>query len=185
MRMSREETAKTRQRIVHAASAEFSKQGIAATGLAELMGAAGMTHGGFYRHFKSKNELVAETTAAGAERLKTALLSAASKGGIKSVVEQYLSIAHRDHPEHGCVLAALGSELAKADKGTRHAATCGLNAMIDIIAGLAGARKPEVARERALAVVATLVGAITLSRVVDDPKLSKAILRCAEASITN
>ena len=183
--MSREETAKTRQRIVHAASAEFRKQGIAATGLAELMGAAGMTHGGFYRHFKSKNELVAETTAAAAQRLKTSWISAASQGGIKSVVERYLSITHRDHPEHGCHLAALGSELANADKKTRHAATCGLNAMIDVIAGLTGERKPEVARERALAAVATLVGAITLARVVDDPKLSKAILRRAEASVTN
>jgi len=84
--MSREETAKTRKRIVDAASAEFRKQGIAATGLAEIMAAAGMTHGGFYRHFKSKDELVAETTAAAAEKLKRKLLSAASKGGIKSVV---------------------------------------------------------------------------------------------------
>ena len=183
--MSREETAKTRQRIVHAASAEFRKQGIAATGLAELMAAAGMTHGGFYRHFKSKNELVAETTAAAAEKLKRKLLSAASKGGIKSVVETYLSITHRNHPEQGCPLAALGSELANADEGTRHAATRGLNGMIDIIAGLAGDKKPKIARERALAAVATLVGAMTLARVVDDPQLSKAILYSAEASITN
>src|SRR6267378_3266972 len=134
MRMSREETAKTRKRIVDAASAEFRKQGIAATGLAEIMAAAGMTHGGFYRHFTSKDELVAETTAAAAEKLKRKLLSAASKGGIKSVVGTYLSIAHRDHPEQGCPLAALGSELASADKRTRRAATCGLNTLIDAIA---------------------------------------------------
>src|SRR5882672_7684385 len=183
MRMSREETAKTRQRIVDAASAEFRKQGIAATGLAEIMAAAGMTHGGFYRHFKSKDELVAETTAA--EKLKRKLLSAASKGGIKSVVGTYLSIAHRDHPQQGCPLAALGSELANADKRTRRAATCGLNTLIDAIAGLTAERKPEVARERALVAVATMVGAMTIARVVDDPQLSKAILHSAEASITN
>ena len=185
MRMSREETAKTRKRIVDAASAEFRKQGIAATGLAEIMAAAGMTHGGFYRHFKSKDELVAETTAAAAEKLKRKLLSAASKGGIKSVVGTYLSIAHRDHPEQGCPLAALGSELASADKRTRRAATCGLNTLIDVIAGLTAERKPEVARERALVAVATMVGAMTIARVVDDPQLSKAILHSAEASITN
>lgn len=175
----------TRQRIVHAAAAEFRKQGIAATGLAGLMAAAGMTHGGFYRHFKSKDELVAETTAVASERLKRRLLAAASKGGIKSVVERYLAIAHRDHPEQGCPLAALGSELANADKGTRHAATCGLKGLIDVIAGLTGEKKPEAARERALAAVATMVGAMTLARVVDDPKLSKAILRSAEAFVTN
>ena len=185
MRMSRQETAKTRQRIVDAASAEFRKQGIAATGLAEIMAAAGMTHGGFYRHFKSKDELVAETTAAAAEKLKRKLLSAASKGGIKSVVGTYLSIAHRDHPQQGCPLAALGSELANADKRTRRAATCGLNTLIDVIAGLTAERKPEVARERALVAVATMVGAMTIARVVDDPQLSKAILHSAEASITN
>ncbi len=185
MRMSREETAKTRHRIVDAASAEFRKQGIAATGLAELMAAAGMTHGGFYRHFKSKDELVAETIAVTAERLKRRLAAAASKGGIKSVVETYLSITHRNHPEQGCPLAALGSELANADEGTRHAATCGLNGLIDIIAGLTGEKKPKIARERALAAVATIVGAMTLARVVDDPQLSKAILHSAEASITN
>jgi len=76
-----------------------------------------------------------------AERLKRRLAAAASKGGIKSVVETYLSITHRNHPEQGCPLAALGSELANADEGTRHAATCGLNGLIDIIAGLTGEKK--------------------------------------------
>ncbi len=133
MRMSKVETARTRERIVTAAAAKFRKRGIAVTGLADLMAAAGMTHGGFYRHFNSKDELVAETTATASQKLKGSLLLAA-KGGIKSVVEKYLSMSHRDHPEHGCQLAALGSELA---------------------------------------------------RVVDDRKLSKSILRSAEASITD
>ena len=77
------------------------------------------------------------------------------------------------------------SELANADKRTRRAATCGLNTLIDAIAGLTAERKPEVARERALVAVATMVGAMTIARVVDDPQLSKAILYSAEASITN
>ncbi|HEV3259824.1 MAG TPA: TetR family transcriptional regulator, partial [Gemmataceae bacterium] len=97
MRKSREEAAQTRKRIVTAASEEFRKNGIVATGLNDLMSAAGLTHGGFYKHFASKDQLVAEACA---EAVKTAILerlgAAASEGA--GAAAAYLSTGHRDNP---------------------------------------------------------------------------------------
>ena len=123
MRKSRIEAAKTRERIVTAAAAEFRQHGIAGTGLADLMKAAGLTHGGFYRHFKSKDHLVAEAcSAAVATMTERVAASASGKRGRKSLetaVADYLSTEHRDNPRDGCPLAALGSEMARADTQTR------------------------------------------------------------------
>src|SRR6266566_5816567 len=120
MRKSRIEAAKTRERIVSAAAAEFRQHGIAATGLADLMAAAGLTHGGFYRHFESKDQLVAEACAAATESAMATFFSNKSpKNGLKGRVAQYLSPAHRDDPSAGCPLAALGSEISRCDEKTR------------------------------------------------------------------
>ena len=124
MRKSREEAAQTRKRIVEAASCEFRKNGIVATGLNDLMKAAGLTHGGFYKHFESKDQLVAEACA---EAVETAILEslagAASEGA--GFAAAYLSTGHRDSPATGCPLSAIGSELARSDEKTRAAATAG------------------------------------------------------------
>src|SRR5262244_1986400 len=109
MRKSRIEAAKTRERIVTAAAAEFRQHGIAATGLADLMKAAGLTHGGFYRHFASKDQLVAEATTAALDAL---LEGMAAHPTVSAAVAAYLSTRHRDNPASGCPLAALGGELA-------------------------------------------------------------------------
>ena len=110
MRKSKQEAAKTRERIVTVAAEEFREHGIVATGLADLMSAAGLTHGGFYRHFDSKDELVKEASAAALAAMINGLAAAASgkrgRTGLKSVAAKYLSAEHRDHPREGCPLAA-------------------------------------------------------------------------------
>src|ERR1700755_1491772 len=122
VRKSREAAAQTRKRIVEAASCEFRKNGIVATGLNDLMKAAGLTHGGFYKHFASKDQLVAEATAAAVDSL---LKEMAAHPTFTSAVAAYLSTGHRDNPASGCPLAALGDELARSGKTARAAATAG------------------------------------------------------------
>src|SRR6201987_5268492 len=122
MRKAREEGAETRKRIVRAAARKFREQGIVATGLADLMKAAGLTHGGFYKHFASKDQLVAEATTAA---LDTVLEEGAGHPGTGAAVSAYPSARHRDNPASGCPLAALGGELARCDKEARAAATAG------------------------------------------------------------
>src|ERR1700748_780416 len=102
MRKSRKEAAEKRQRIVEAASEEFRRNGIERTGLAELMAAAGLTHGGFYKHFESKEQATAESVAAGIESMidswRRTLAEAPSDQGIRTAMTEYLSANHRDEP---------------------------------------------------------------------------------------
>ena len=118
-----------------AAAAEFRQHGIAATGLADLMKAAGLTHGGFYRHFKSKDQLVAEACSAAIATMNERVASSASRKrgrkGLKIAVANYLSTEHPDNPRDGCPLAALGAEMARADTQTRAAATAGFLKMVE------------------------------------------------------
>ena len=179
MRRSREVAAQTRRRIVEAASCEFRKCGIVATGLNDLMKAAGLTHGGFYKHFASKDQLVAEATTAALDALIEGM---AALPTINAAVAAYLSTRHRDNPASGCPLAAIGSELSRSDRKAREAATAGFVSLVDILAGKAGTAD---ARRRALVAAATLIGAVTMSRMVTDPELSAVILREAEKSLTS
>ena len=143
MRKSREEAAQTRKRIVEAASCEFRKNGIVATGLNDLMKAAGLTHGGFYKHFESKDQLVAEACAEAVEALIGVM---AAQPTIDAAVAAYLSTRHRDDPASGCPLAAIGSELARTDEKTREAATEGFVRLVGILAGKSGTAGREAAR---------------------------------------
>src|SRR2546429_8179408 len=103
MRKSREEAAETRRHIVKTAATEFRRNGVKATGLAELMAAAGLTPGGFYRHFDSKEQLVAEACAEAIESIVSEIETwSLGKGGLETVLTNYLSEEHRDHPAEGC-----------------------------------------------------------------------------------
>ena len=181
MRKSREEAAQTRKRIVTAASEEFRKNGIVATGLNDLMRAAGLTHGGFYKHFASKDQLVAEACAEALKTILEMLAAAASEKGAAA----YLSTGHRDNPATGCPLSAIGSELARSDEKTRAAATAGFLKLVEIVAAQFGKLPPAPARRRALVAVSTMIGALTMSRIVTDPELSAAILKEAEKSLSD
>jgi len=145
---------------------------------------AGLTHGGFYRHFESKDQLVAQACATGMAVLLDATEGSAEsaaddgdrKAAFKSIVEQYLSTTHRDDPASGCFLAGLGSELARADKPTRAAATQAFSDLVETIALHIRRRKPEAARSDAVFALSAMIGAITMARVIDDPALSGSVL---------
>ena len=127
MRVSKQEAARTRERIIAAAAAEFRRKGIAGTGLSDLMAAAGLTHGGIYRHFESKDELIAEACAVAIDSITTMFATPnGGRNGIEAIAARYLSGDHRDRRSKGCPFAALGSELARADKHTLAVATEGL-----------------------------------------------------------
>jgi TetR/AcrR family transcriptional regulator, transcriptional repressor for nem operon len=149
MRKSKQEAAETRERIVEAAAAEFRRNGITATGLSELMAAAGLTHGGFYRHFASKDQLVAEACAEAVESVVEMFEGArerpGKRNGLKAVATRYLSARHRDAPSRGCPYAGLGSELVRADAGTRARAMEGLLRIVDILAGGYGEMRADAA----------------------------------------
>ena len=177
MRKSREQAAETRKRIVKAAASEFREKGIVASGLADLMKAAGMTHGGFYRHFASKDQLIAEACAEATQELMERM---ETQPTINAAVAGYLSTRHRDTPASGCPFSTIGSELARTDEKTREVATAAFERLVGLLAGNSSERD---ARRRALVAAATMIGAVTMSRVVNDPTLSAEILREAEKSL--
>jgi len=188
MRKSKEEAAKTRVRIVHSAADELRKNGIARTALAELMHEADLTHGGFYRHFKSKDQLVAEACAVAMDSLIASMSKAASKKGTRNAltlsISKYLSRDHRDHPENGCPLASLGSELARCDNNIRKVATDAFRGLVGLVEGQMELPQ-RAAKRRAIVAACTMIGAMTISRIVDDPTLSDAILKEAERSLAS
>ena len=181
MKKSKAATAETRKRIVKTAAREFRGKGISATGLAEIMTAAGLTHGGFYRHFDSKDRLVAEACGEGMhallERTEAAAAQGKSKGGFKEILESYLSIDHRDNRAAGCPLASLGSELVRSDSKTRAVASEGLLGLVEILTKQIRLARPEATKADAIFALSAMVGAVTLSRIVSDPELSASVLR--------
>lgn len=181
MRKSRAETAETRRRIVEVAAQTFRANGIHATGLADLMAEAGLSHGGFYRHFDSKDQLVAEACEAGltaiAGRLEEIADAGAPKNGFGAMVDAYLSEEHRDGPASGCPLAGMGSELARADDETRAAASRGVEDLVQILEKRVGHRGHEASHSKAVFALAAMVGAVTLSRIILDPETSRSVLQ--------
>src|SRR5438477_605490 len=133
MRYGKEHKAETRKRVVEAAARRFRKNGIEATGVVELMADAGLTHGGFYAHFPSKEMLVRETIVAASEQSRRHFqdqIDEAREQGrepLEQLVRGYLTTAHRDRPDRGCSIAALGSEIARHPRKTREVFTEGLD----------------------------------------------------------
>ena len=175
MRRSKIETAATRRCIVASASSALRTRGIEAVSLGAVMAEVGLTHGGFYRHFPSREALVAEALD---DAVDTALDTLAAEANrhpgreFSALVRLYLSSSHRDEPSAGCPFAALGSDLARAPQATRTAATTGLQRFITTIA----ATLAEPLKPRAPAIASLLVGALTVARVTDDAAQSQAIL---------
>jgi TetR/AcrR family transcriptional repressor of nem operon len=180
MRKSKAEAAETRQQIIDVAAHEFRLNGIHETGLVGLMAKAGLTHGGFYCHFESKKQLVSEACSAALGGLVDRFESAARRGdgkeSFKAIVDGYVSVTHRDDRAGGCPLAGLGSELARADVETRAAASVGFHNLVDIIAESMEKRQLKADRSQAVFAMAAMIGAVTLSRIIADPEISKSIL---------
>lgn len=180
MRYPKEHKSRTRQRIVEAAAKEFRAKGLDGVGVADLMAEAGLTHGGFYAHFASKDALIAEACrqglAATIDTLDFRARGAPPGDGLRTLVRTYLSRSHRDDPARGCILASLAGELARRPAATRHALDGELGRLIALIARELPAGDDAARRRRALAIASAMVGAIALARTVDDPAVSDAIL---------
>ncbi len=176
MKVSREQATKNRAHVVEVAGTQFRMHGFDGIGVADLMQAAGLTHGGFYNNFASKDALAAEAVtqvfAETTERLRQYALAAADP--YAAMVRFYLSPEHRDTIEAGCAIAALSQDAARRSPELRAAFEVGIAAYLELIVELAGATRP-----RAMAIYATMVGALTLSRTVTDPVLSEAMLSAA------
>jgi TetR/AcrR family transcriptional repressor of nem operon len=177
MRKSREEAAETRERIVDTAAHEFGQHGIAETGLADVMAAVGLTHGGFYKHFESKGQLVAEAIEKSMDSQRLSMEKAKGDEALEAIVKVYVSSTHRDNTEEVCPVAALGSELHRADERTRDAASRGIVRLISLIESRLTYLSPKEAKSRAHAILAAMVGSVVLSRIVMSPKLSDSLLR--------
>jgi TetR/AcrR family transcriptional regulator, transcriptional repressor for nem operon len=172
MRYEKGHKDETRKQIVKAASRRFRRDGIEAVGVAALMADAGLTHGGFYSHFASKEALVRAANADALARGRAALAQAAARDGAEGIIRAYMRPSHRDRPEHGCAFAALTSEIARHPGPTRTALTQEFEAHVALIAGCL----PRGDRQTAIAILSVMMGAIQFARAAPDRALSDAIL---------
>jgi TetR/AcrR family transcriptional repressor of nem operon len=164
----------SRGRILQAASERFRADGIAASGLSRVMQDAGLTNGAFYPHFQSKTELVRESLAAALEAQAQQMEEVLAAGGLEGVIATYLSPEHRDNPQIGCAVAALGAELAREPPETRAVHFARAMALIKQVAAHAPpTQNPE---DVALAFFATLIGTLQLARIADSAEMSERIL---------
>lgn len=177
MRVSREQVAINRQQILEAASRLFRERGYEAVTVADVMSAAGLTHGGFYGYFKSKDDLVAQTLAHVFEQ---------GEGGdadLARYAARYLSPAHRDNVAGGCPMAALGAETARQTPEARAAMAAGVERQIERFSAGMKTGDAAAARQAAIGGWAAMVGAVVLARLCDDPALSNEILKATRAWI--
>jgi TetR/AcrR family transcriptional repressor of nem operon len=188
MRYSKEHKAETRQQILIQAARHFLAEGIAETGIAGLMAEAGLTHGGFYAHFASKDDLVAVAITSGFRHTRAALeresaaSAAAGRTGLEGIVRLYLGHRHRDMPSKGCFAALLSQEIARLPKKVRESFTTEVAALLQLIADnlpVPAGRKRLTQRERhdrAIMILGSMMGSLQLARAVTDEHLSDHIL---------
>ena len=174
----------TRAHIIEVASAQFREHGVAASGLAGIMSAAGLTNGAFYAHFDSKEDLVrAVLLDAFGQRQGRLRADLENKAGLETTVRNYLSARHRDAAGAGCPTAALVAEIARHPKQTRGAFTGKASEIIDLIAAQIDRGTPAERRKRAMAAYSMMVGALQLARAVNDRKLSDEMLENAADAV--
>jgi TetR/AcrR family transcriptional repressor of nem operon len=186
MKVSRIQEAENHERILDVATRLFRERGIDGIGVAELMKAAGLTHGGFYGHFKSKEDLVAQACARAVLRMRqnwTNVIDQAPGDPLEALAATYLTPKHRDGAGRGCPMAALGSEIARQAPPVRRAFTEELRPFLDYLSRNVQGNSNNLRRQKALATYAGLVGALIVSRAVDDPDLSNEILSAVAATM--
>lgn len=198
MRRSKEAKQQTHTRIVEAAARRFRADGIAGVAITDLMGEAGLTHGGFYAHFDTKDALVAEACGAGLAQSRGRMLQSVRKAPaerqVAAFVARYLTAAHRDHPEAGCMMPVLSAEVARSAPAVRAAYTQAIKDYRDELAslltaadgsgdsgGMGDAGVSDESSDEALVLLAGLAGTMLLARAVDDPDLSERMLRVNRA----
>src|SRR5258705_9404952 len=180
MRYSREHKQETPARIVKKASVRLREKGAHGIGVADLMKEAGLTHGGFYAHFDSREALVIEAFAyamdRGTERWRKLAEQTPPDKRLAAIVESYLTPVHRDDPGHGCAVPTLGAEIARESPKTRKAFSAKLEAMIDMMADQVLDVPRKVARKQAISALTTMMGTLVLSRIAGNGEFSDEIL---------
>jgi TetR/AcrR family transcriptional repressor of nem operon len=188
MRLTKKQAAQNRRDILKAAGRLFRERGFEGVGVADVMKAAGFTHGGFYNHFPSKQALAAEMCAGALERSNSKLaeeLEQAQAQGLRDFLERYLSPRHRDNPAQGCTLAALAADAGRQPPEVQESFAKGLEEVFTLTAAQLASPAPEKRtakesspRERAIQLMSEAVGAVILARAVAsaNPELSEEIL---------
>jgi TetR/AcrR family transcriptional regulator, transcriptional repressor for nem operon len=180
---------RTRARIIQTAARAFRERGVEPVGIAEVMHEAGLTHGGFYAHFPSKEALVAEAAVLGLAESRHEFVSAAAEANpqapLVEIVRRYVSRYHRDNPAEGCAIPALTSEVAREPDLVRHAFTAALEEFITLLMEYMPGATPEAQHDAALVLAAGMAGAVALSRAVDDSTLSDRLLLAARRFYTD
>jgi TetR/AcrR family transcriptional repressor of nem operon len=176
-RYGKQHKEQTRQRIIEAAGERLKRDGIDGSGVSVLMADAGLTNGAFYAHFESKEDLVATAVADQLrQQLERYRTQVSDREGVEQLVRDYLSIEHRDSPEHGCPSAALLDEISRCNDTTKRAYTNGVLRLVDQIASILDPGDPENARAQTLSLYALLIGTLQLSRALTDRRLADQVL---------
>ena len=186
MRVTRQQAAENRDRVLGLSSRLFRERGIHGVAVADLMREAGLTHGAFYKQFASKDDLVEKASAfAIADNLAVyeALAKKSPRHPLRAIINALVSERHRDDPGDSCAMAALGSDLSRSPEAVRRAASGGVRRILDCLTSLFQGQKARSARREAIAAYATIVGALVISRAVDDPELSREILDASRRAI--
>lgn len=186
--MSRQAKAASHRKIVEAAAQLFKEQGIESTGVADVMQAAGLTHGGFYRHFASKGELALAAVewafAGGLSRLQSDMDDRGTKQAISSFIDRYLSEQHVNNPGNGCPIAALGNDAGRGPNDLKDVFESGTNQLIELLSkGFEG--QAQDVRLKACGLLFTLVGAVVVARLTRSKASRKKILDAGRRSAKN
>ena len=184
MGSSKADKEKSHERIVRTAAARFREQGVDGIGVADLMKEAGLTHGGFYGHFGSREDLVAEAVECALRdggRAVNAVAAAKGPPGavLGALVDAYLSLAHRDGLATSCAVATMANDVARSGPRARKAYTKQVSQYLELLARLVASGKRKGHRAKAIAALSALVGAVSMARAVNDDKLSREILKSA------
>src|SRR6201991_1669558 len=187
MRYSKEHKQETHERIVKRAAVRLREKGAHGIGVADLMKEAGLTHGGFDAHFDSREALVIEAIAhimdKSTKRWRELAEQMPPERRLASIVDSYLSAAHRDDPGHGCAVPTLGAEIARESPRTRKAFAAKLEQMIDMLAEQIPDVPRKAARKQAMAALATMMGTLVLARVAGSGEFSDEILAAGRDAV--
>jgi TetR/AcrR family transcriptional repressor of nem operon len=187
MRYSKEHKQETHERIVKRAAVRLREKGAHGIGVADLMKEAGLTHGGFYAHFDSREALVIEAIAhimdKSTKRWRELAEQMPPERRLASIVDSYLSAAHRDDPGHGCAVPTLGAEIARESPKTRKAFAAKLEQMIDALASVIPDVPPKAARKQAIAILGTMMGTVVMSRIAGSGEFSDEILTAGREAL--
>jgi TetR/AcrR family transcriptional regulator, transcriptional repressor for nem operon len=186
MRVSREQADKNREHVIDVASRLFRERGFEGIGVADLMKEAGLTHGGFYGQFKSKEDLKVQASRRALSRNKdrwAKVIAETPDEKLAALARFYLSDAHRDRRGEGCALAALGGDAPRYGPELQAAFKDGIEGYLELLDGIMSASSDEKRRDKTIAALSTMVGALVLSRAVGDEALSQKILSAAADEI--